>query len=251
MITIKSMCCDCEHDINFHTVRENGNDCYVVVLLKTKAIVGTENGIVHTEPNTTIIYNINARQDYGADGEEYCDDYLAFTCTERIIEQLSHIMNKPIYTGDAVRVDDYMHLICNAYYGGKNERVYSNLINAMLEDIASVTHRSEKQSAYFHKLVELRKEIYSSPQEDWNVKMMSERIALSEPYFQEIYKKTFGISPVADLINSRIETAKTYLVDKNLSIAEIAVKCGYNSTVHFSRQFRKISGISPIEYRKR
>ncbi len=251
MVTVKSMCCDCWHDENFHTVRENGCDCYVAVFIKTRAVVCTEGDRNCVEPNTLVIYNKGSRQDYSADGEAYCDDYLAFECTDRIITQLAPIMDKPVFIGDSVRIDDYMHLICNAYYGGRNERVYSNIIIAMLEDVASVANNSENQSAYFHPLIELRKEIYSQPQNDWNIKIMSERMALSEPYFQEIYKKAFGTSPVADVINSRIEMAKMYLVDKNMSVAEIASRCGYNSTVHFSRQFRKITGMSPVEFRKK
>ncbi len=250
MIIIKAMCCDCEHDKEFHLVRENGSNTYVVVLIKTKAVVGTQSGLVHVEPNTVIVYNISSRQEYGADGQVYSDDYLAFECNDRTFAKLSHIMDKPIYVGDSIKVDSYMHLICDAFYGGRSERIYTNLINAMLEDIASLTDKSDKQSAHFGALVELRKEIYSAPQQDWNVKLMADRVMLSVPYLQELYKDAFGISPIADVINSRVESAKIYLSDMSLSIAEIATMCGYNSTVHFSRQFRNVTGMSPAEFRK-
>ncbi len=250
MITIKSMCCDCEHDRDFHTVREYGCGCYVAVFFKTKAVLETKNGTVHVLPNTIILYDKCSRQDYRADGETYCDDYLAFECSDRNLAKLASIMDKPIYIGDSIKVDSYMHLICDAFYGGRSERIYTNLVMAMLEDVASLTDKSEKQSAHFGALVELRKEIYSTPQHDWNVKSMADRVVLSVPYLQELYKEAFGISPIADVINSRVESAKIYLSDMSLSIAEISVLCGYNSTVHFSRQFRNVTGMSPAEFRK-
>ena len=61
----------------------------------------------------------------------------------------------------------------------------------------------------------------------------------------------FGISCGADIINGRIETAKTLLADTCLTVTEIGEKCGYNSSVHFSGQFRQLVGLSPTEYRNK
>ena len=74
---------------------------------------------------------------------------------------------------------------------------------------------------------------------------------ISESYLQELYKKTFGISIGADIIYGRIDTAKMLLLDTELTAAEVGYHCGYNSSVHFSRQFSKIVGASPAEWRKK
>ena len=50
-------------------------------------------------------------------------------------------------------------------------------------------------------------------------------------------------------ISARIEAAKLLMTDTDLPISEIGERCGYESVVHFSRQFKKITGVSPSAYR--
>ncbi|MCC8138028.1 MAG: AraC family transcriptional regulator [Clostridiales bacterium] len=40
-------------------------------------------------------------------------------------------------------------------------------------------------------------------------------------------------------------------MNRNKSSAEIAAECGYHTAEHFSRQFRKITGMTPLEYRRK
>jgi len=48
----------------------------------------------------------------------------------------------------------------------------------------------------------------------------------------------------------RIKHAKILLRKVDLKVYEIAVKVGYNNTKYFSDIFKKITGLTPIEYRK-
>ena len=47
----------------------------------------------------------------------------------------------------------------------------------------------------------------------------------------------------------RCENAKKMLLETKLSVAEIGSAVGYISPPHFSHQFRKITGLSPSEWR--
>jgi len=47
----------------------------------------------------------------------------------------------------------------------------------------------------------------------------------------------------------RYEEAKSMLEDSNLRVTDIALLLGYSDAAHFSRFFRRISGVSPAEYR--
>ena len=64
----------------------------------------------------------------------------------------------------------------------------------------------------------------------------------------DLFKKTFGIGPVKHFIRLKIETAKMYLREKNYNITQISELLGYSSIHYFSRQFKKETGMSPIEY---
>jgi len=50
------------------------------------------------------------------------------------------------------------------------------------------------------------------------------------------------------LIELRIEKAKELLLFKDMNISEVAYKLGYSSNAHFSRQFKKLVGVSPSIY---
>ena len=51
----------------------------------------------------------------------------------------------------------------------------------------------------------------------------------------------------------RVEAIKTKLQDEaanNLTIAGVAMECGFNSQATFQRTFKDLTGMSPSEFRK-
>lgn len=63
------------------------------------------------------------------------------------------------------------------------------------------------------------------------------------------FKKETGITPIEYLIEIRIKHAKTLLRRNSISITEIAIRCGFGSSAHFSSCFTKRAGVTPTEYR--
>ena len=53
-----------------------------------------------------------------------------------------------------------------------------------------------------------------------------------------------------DLIHARIDTAKNRLCNSDESIHQLAADLGYRNVTHFCRQFKKITGLTPMEFRK-
>ena len=78
---------------------------------------------------------------------------------------------------------------------------------------------------------------------------LAKRAMVSTSYFQHIYKETFGISPINDVIQARIAMAENLLLFSNKKESEIAALCGYNNVEHFVRQFCKHRYISPSRFR--
>ncbi len=52
------------------------------------------------------------------------------------------------------------------------------------------------------------------------------------------------------MITCRIDLAKDQLLYSGKSITQVAEFCGYNNIEHFSRQFRRVAGKSPMAFRK-
>ena len=73
---------------------------------------------------------------------------------------------------------------------------------------------------------------------------------LSPYYSIRLFKKETGKTPHEYLLHLKIEKAKELLTFSSYSITEICFLCGFSEHSHFSKVFRKITGTSPIAYRK-
>jgi AraC family transcriptional regulator, regulatory protein of adaptative response / methylphosphotriester-DNA alkyltransferase methyltransferase len=72
---------------------------------------------------------------------------------------------------------------------------------------------------------------------------------ISPYHLQRVYKRMTGITPSKQLLHTRLEAAKTSLVEHNQAIADISAAVGFRSASHFSYVFQKTVGCTPNEYR--
>ncbi len=82
------------------------------------------------------------------------------------------------------------------------------------------------------------------------IKELAALVHLSISQFERRFRKVFQISPLKHIMNVRIRAASLMLTSTNDTIASIALDCGFYDHPHFTRNFRKIMGVSPKEYRK-
>lgn len=73
----------------------------------------------------------------------------------------------------------------------------------------------------------------------------------SPEYAGRLFKRLTGITFSDYLIRYRIDLACGKLENSHASISEIAAEMGYFDTAYFDKCFRKILGMSPVEYRRR
>ena len=97
----------------------------------------------------------------------------------------------------------------------------------------------------------LRESIYRWPAREWTIDKMAAEISLSRSRLQHLYSDTFGVSISRDIITSRMEKAKDYLKNPELSINEISQLVGYSTPSYFNRQFKAAFGETPTQYRER
>ena len=70
-------------------------------------------------------------------------------------------------------------------------------------------------------------------------------------YFSHMFTKTFGISPINYLLERRILHSKDLLIHTDHSIAQVAESTGFSSQNYFAQAFKKHTGETPVQYRKR
>lgn len=90
-----------------------------------------------------------------------------------------------------------------------------------------------------------KNEIITTP----NVSFFADKASLTTGYFSNLIKKETGMSP-KDLITLKlIDEAKRRLVETSQDIGVIAYSLGFEYPAHFTRLFKKITGLTPTEYR--
>ncbi len=109
--------------------------------------------------------------------------------------------------------------------------------------------QDRRRSRYYSALLSLRKMIYDEPAQSWNMNYCAELLNLSTSYFQRLYENTFGIKCSEDIRKSRLRYARKLLFETDLTLNEIAEKCGY-AYQNFMRAFKRRYGVTPTEFRK-
>lgn len=130
----------------------------------------------------------------------------------------------------------------------------SDMIESIITQMIIDLHRAyKKQDIYnedYCQISAVRHEIIKNPQKKWTLKEMAVMAGYSVSRFSELYKKTYNISPINDVIEHRISLAKMLLLSGQASISYVADTCGFNTINYFSKLFKASTGYTPSEYTK-
>jgi AraC family transcriptional regulator len=79
--------------------------------------------------------------------------------------------------------------------------------------------------------------------------VVARSIGMDYGTISSLFSQTMGVSLEQYLILRRVEKVKNLLVHTRLSFTEIAFQLGYSSVHHLSNQFKKITGLTPSQFR--
>lgn len=91
-------------------------------------------------------------------------------------------------------------------------------------------------------------ENYSS---EISLTMLARNFGASESHFSRQFKMFTGFGVNEYISTVRVKNAEKLLVTTNLSVTQIAQRCGFNSSSYFAAVFKKTRGISPCAMRKK
>lgn len=238
-----------------------GAKTWLFLLVKTPAIFMQEDGKeIVIKKNSFVIYKANTPHFYRAYNQIYINDWFNFWVTEEeeeLFERLRIPLNKIVKLEHISGLSSLINMMAYEYY---STDIHHNEITMKYLQVfflklsrflgAGMDISTDDFSSRHKKLINLRMRIINYPTNISSVDKMAEELLMSKSGFQHIYKKTFGVNVMQDVINSKLTCAKKLLATTNLSLAEIAVQSGYNNEFHFMRQFKEKIGMTPSDYRK-
>lgn len=83
-----------------------------------------------------------------------------------------------------------------------------------------------------------------------SVAQLADVAGLSESHFARLFRRHAGASVIDHITRRRVQVARELLGNVDLSIKQIAARCGFEDAYYFSRVFRRVDGLSPSQYRQ-
>jgi AraC-like DNA-binding protein len=114
---------------------------------------------------------------------------------------------------------------------------------ALIEDKKSILIEKIKNA-----IIELVHYSESQLKENFSV-YLSEKLNHDYTYLSNIFSENQDTTIAHFLLMHKIERAKELLIYDELNITEIADKLHYSSVCHFSNQFKKLTGLTPSQYK--
>ncbi len=166
----------------------------------------------------------------------------------RVREVISLLVNEAIESGGAV--EDLIQ---------RNKETSHKIDTAT--DIETLTKVTEMQAKELSNIItslplerkrqmvgEVKSYIADHLGEDLSIQVLTDKFSVSRSYLTSAFKEVGNCTVNAYIVSSRIELAKTLLLEK--SITETAFEIGFNNSNYFSTVFKKQMGITPKEYQQ-
>ncbi|MBK7427938.1 MAG: helix-turn-helix transcriptional regulator [Saprospiraceae bacterium] len=110
-----------------------------------------------------------------------------------------------------------------------------------------------KKDILVEKLCNVIIDMIKDPEEVFNLKssyFLSKKFNYSYTYLSSIFSSVKGSTIQHFILIQKIERVKQLLLLGNLTLSEIAWQLNYSSVAHLSNQFKKITGLTPSEFKK-
>ena len=244
------------HNENFVLSRPPRLIEYVMLVLRSRTFFVFGEEKIIAEKGGVMIFDKTTPHNFGAYGEAFLHDWVTFELTQNEREELllrGVRFDTVLYPDNSHALSELIRTLQYEKYSahkssGDITALYLKVLLLRLSD--GIEKNVVPKKRYVDQLEEMRTDIYSDPLKKRSVDSLATSINVSASYFQHIYKEHFGISPIADLVKSRMEYAEYLLGYTDYSVKMIADELGYPSDIQFIQQFRHYVGQPPAKYRK-
>ena len=133
---------------------------------------------------------------------------------------------------------------------------YSARINQLIDELLiliarQLTRQNNSRRDFPQTFTKLEQTLRENLSHQWTVEEMAALVGLGTTAFSEKVKSFTGFSPLNYLINIRISEAIKLLKRPDVHVTDIALDVGFYSSQHFATTFKKLTGYTPSEFRRK
>jgi AraC-like DNA-binding protein len=210
---------------------------------------------VKTKENASIIWPPRSPHDYGNKNIPWTNSWIHFTGSYsfNLLKKYKIPIGSPFYLKRSQLFDKYLNMFLEELrnHPKPNESILISLYHIFLLEVERDLNESKTNSIIHEGILKAKDLADTVYYQKLSLRDFSRACHLSENYLTGEFKKTFGLSLIDYLIKVRISHARELLGNVNLPISHIAESCGYEDGAYFSKLFKKQTGFSPTEYRRR
>lgn len=165
--------------------------------------------------------------------------------------QLSTYEEHALTQGSSSKAIAYVSITCqgNVFWGvGIDEDIISASIHALCVCVNKLPDIKKNDNLRDERLVGMINFMQANYQ-TVTLEAMAEQFHLSVPYLSKFIHEKSGKTFGEQVTNIRMKKARTLLKNGNMTVENIAAAVGYPSVEHFSRTFKKLYDMTPVEYR--
>jgi YesN/AraC family two-component response regulator len=122
------------------------------------------------------------------------------------------------------------------------------VFTAALDELKNLSHKPREgaQRLRIEKTLAFLNEHFGEP---LSLSMVAKRSGFSVPLFCRVFKKRTGQTFASYLNRLRVEEAKKLLRGSSLALGQVGQICGFRNAHHFIRNFKKVAGRTPGDFR--
>jgi len=184
----------------------------------------------------------------------------AYPNDRRFAERLARLVNQQSLIGGARENPMISQLILSLIDEMRQKRPYylisaRGLLQALLielartaeEDAGSAAEPKAEQSLL---ILDALNYVNSRYNEDIKVKALAEACHMSETHFRRMFREIMSVGPLEYINIVRVEMACNMLRTTDYSMDTIARRSGYPTMTTFDRNFRRVTGHTPLQWKK-
>lgn len=114
-----------------------------------------------------------------------------------------------------------------------------------------MVYSKDKYDIVDNRILRVVKYIRNNIHKDISIEELKDMCCLSKDHFIRLFKNELQETPTQYIIQRKIERAQLMLITSDLLIKDIAYELSFENVSYFNRLFKKATGLTPSDYRKR